>query len=79
MLYQKHPTDSSDESVRVVRFGSKSLSHYQTSYGPTKLEFLGVVTSILDCASFLRGRKFFVVRSPGIENTFPKGFERSNI
>ncbi|MCG8077951.1 MAG: DDE-type integrase/transposase/recombinase, partial [Candidatus Thiodiazotropha taylori] len=60
MLYQKHSTDSGDESVRVVRFGSKSLSHYQTSYGPTKLELLGVVTSILDCASYLRGRKFFV-------------------
>ena len=25
MLYQKDPTDSSDESVRVVHFGSKSL------------------------------------------------------
>ena len=52
--------DSGNETVRVVRFGSKSLSHYQTSYGPTKLELLGVVTSILDCASYLRGRKFFV-------------------
>ena len=60
MLYQKHPSNSGDETVRVVRFGSKSLSHYQTSYGPTKLELLGVVTSILDCASYLRGRKFYV-------------------
>ena len=59
-LYQKHPSDSGNETIRVVRFGSKSLSHYQTSYGPTKLELLGVVTSILDCASYLRGRKFFV-------------------
>ena len=60
MLYQKHPSNSGDETVRVVRFGSKSLSHYQISYGPTKLELLGVVTSILDCASYLRGRKFYV-------------------
>ena len=55
-LYQKHPLDRGNETVRVVRFGSKSLSHYQTSYGPTKVELLGVVTSILDCASYLRGR-----------------------
>lgn len=60
MLYQKHPQTDGDAVVRVVRFGSKALSHYQTSYGPTKLELLGVVTSILDCASYLRGRKFFV-------------------
>ncbi|MES9971177.1 MAG: ribonuclease H family protein, partial [Candidatus Thiodiazotropha sp.] len=56
-LYQKHISDDTGtENLRVVRFGSKSLSHYQTSYGPTKLELLGVVTSILDCASYLRGR-----------------------
>ena len=60
MLYQKHLSNTGEETVRVIRFGSKALSHYQTSYGPTKLELLGVVTSILDCASYLRGRKFFV-------------------
>ena len=48
------------ETSRVVRFGSKSLSNYQRSYGPTKLELLGVVTSVLDCASYLRGCKFYV-------------------
>ena len=46
--------------MRVVRFGSKSLNKYQQSYGPTKLELLGMVTSIIDCASYLRGRHFFV-------------------
>ena len=60
MLYQKNPSNSGNETVCVVRFGSKSLSHYQTSYGPTKLELLGVVTSILDCAPYLRGRKLYV-------------------
>ena len=76
-LYQKHPSDSGNETVRVVRFGSKSLSHYQTSYGPTKLELLGVVTSILDCASYLRGRKFFV--ESGTETTFSEEFEKGNL
>ena len=57
MLYQKHPSNSGDETFCVVRFGSKSLSHY---HGPTKLKLLGVVTSILDCASYLQGRKFYV-------------------
>ena len=56
MLYQMHDADS----PRVVRFGSKGLSKWQQSYGPTKLELLGVVTSILDCASYLRGRHFLV-------------------
>ena len=61
MLYQLHPSKMDDsETPRVVRFGSKSLSNYQRSYGPTKLELLGVVTSVLDCASYLRGRKFYV-------------------
>lgn len=60
MLYQKHPGDNQTETTRVVRFGSKSLSRWQQSYGPTKLELLGMVTSILDCASYLRGRKFIV-------------------
>ena len=46
--------------VFVLSALSQSLSHYQTSYGHTKLELLGVVTRILDCASYLRGRKFFV-------------------
>jgi hypothetical protein len=41
VLYQKHPGNT-----RVVRFGSKALNHWQKSYGPTKLELLGVVTSI---------------------------------
>ena len=56
MIYQIHP----DGVSRVVRFGSKGLSKWQQSYGPTKLELLGLVTSVLDCASYLRGRHFIV-------------------
>lgn len=56
MLYQIHENDS----PKVVRFGSKGLSKWQQSYGPTKLELLGLVTSVLDCASYLRGHHFIV-------------------
>ncbi|XP_062587193.1 uncharacterized protein LOC134248836 [Saccostrea cucullata] len=56
MLYQIHQ----DGTRRVVRFGSKGLNKYQQSYGPTKLELLGMVYSVLDCASYLRGRHFVV-------------------
>ncbi|CAG2237805.1 unnamed protein product [Mytilus edulis] len=59
MLYQKHPSDTG-EQIRVVRFGSKSMNSWQKSYGPTKLELLGDVTSIVDCASYLRGDRFTV-------------------
>lgn len=56
MLYQVHENGNK----RVVRFGSKGLTKWQRSYGPTKLELLGMVTSILDCASYLRGHHFVV-------------------
>ncbi|CAC5380016.1 unnamed protein product [Mytilus coruscus] len=59
MFYQKHPSDTG-EQIRVVRFGSKSLISSQKSYRPTKLELLGVVTSIVDCARYLRGDRFTV-------------------
>lgn len=59
MLYQKQSVEN-EESVRVIRFGSKSLNSWQKSYGPTKLELLGVVTSITDLSSYLRGNKFVV-------------------
>jgi hypothetical protein len=49
MLYQRHPMETNEEVIRVVRFGSKSLSKWQQSYGPTKLDLLGMVTAILDC------------------------------
>ena len=52
MLYQIHE----DGISRVVRFGSKGLSKWQRSYGPTKLELLGMVHAVLDCAPYLRGR-----------------------
>ena len=36
MLYQKHQDESGNFSkIRVVRFGSKALNHWQRSYGPT--------------------------------------------
>lgn len=63
MLYQILPPEYSHEmnsQVRVIRFGSKGLSRWQKSYGPTKLELLGMVTSIMDCAQYLRGHKFYV-------------------
>lgn len=52
MLYQIHEGGSN----RVVRFGSKGLAQWQRSYGPTKLELLGMVTAVLDCAPYIRGR-----------------------
>ncbi|CAG2241590.1 unnamed protein product [Mytilus edulis] len=54
MLYQYQETASDSKEVSVIRFGSKSLSKWQRSYGPTKLELLGMVTAILDCAMYLR-------------------------
>lgn len=50
MLYQLH---NEKDVARVVRFGSKSPSKWQQSYGPTKLELLGMVVSILDCNRFV--------------------------
>ena len=58
MLYQKHTSEYHTENQHVVHFGSNSLSKWQQSYGPTNLELLGMVTSILDCASCLRGQQF---------------------
>lgn len=58
-LYQKH-LENSDEKVRIIRFGSKALTSWQKSYGPTKLELLGVVTSIVENCSYLCGNKFIL-------------------
>ncbi|CAC5388074.1 unnamed protein product [Mytilus coruscus] len=60
VLYQIHTDEHEEDMIRVVRFGSKSLSRWQISYGPTKLELLGMVTAILDCSVYLRGRRFIV-------------------
>ena len=60
MLYQMHSKEDCEDIPRVIRFGSKSLSKWQQSYGPTKLELLGMVVSILDCADYLRGSRFIV-------------------
>jgi hypothetical protein len=59
MLYQLDPNDNT-QKPHIIRFGSKSLSPWQQSYGPTKLELLGMVVSILDCADYLRGNSFVV-------------------
>ena len=59
VLYQKH-LENSDEKVRFIRFGSKTLISWQKSYGPTKLELLGVVTSIVENSSYLRGNTFIL-------------------
>ena len=56
MILQVYP----DGTSQVVRFGSKVLSKSQQLYGPTKLELVGLVTSVLDCSSYLRGRHFTV-------------------
>ena len=53
-------TTEHPKTLRVVRFGSKALNHWQKSYGPTKLELLGVVTSITDCSSYLSSHHFVV-------------------
>ena len=49
-----------NQSPCVVRFGSKGLSRWQQSYGPTKLELLGLVTAVMDCISYVRGRHIVV-------------------
>jgi hypothetical protein len=59
MLYQLHNENGKDVP-QVVRFGSKSLSKWQQSYGPTKLELLGMVVSILHSSDYLRGNRFVV-------------------
>ena len=41
MLYQLDPLDETMKP-KIIRFGSKSLSPWQNSYGPTKLELLGM-------------------------------------
>lgn len=41
-------------------YGSKSLNKWQKSYGPTKLERLGVITAVKDCASYIRGNHVIV-------------------
>ncbi|CAC5426485.1 unnamed protein product [Mytilus coruscus] len=58
VLYQK--MNETDE-ICVIRFGSKALSKWQKSYGPTKLELLGMVTTaVLECSSYLRTKPFVI-------------------
>ena len=66
ILYQLTPEaelpDSVDESgIRVIRYGSKCLKDYQSSYAPTKLELLGLVTAVTDCSGYIRGRQAIVL------------------
>ena len=58
MLYQKHDTNL--KNIHVIRFGSKSLAKWQQSYGPTKLELFGMIASIIDCSTYLRGHRVIV-------------------
>jgi len=66
MLYQIHPENEyppgtpEKERSRVIRFGSRALTRWQRSYGPTKLELLGVLQAVLDCAPYVRGRLFYI-------------------
>jgi hypothetical protein len=57
MLYQLY---DGDNTPHVIRFGSKGLNKWQKSYGPTKLELLGVITAVTDCASYIRGSHMIV-------------------
>lgn len=59
MLYQLDPNDS-EQQPRIIRYGSKALNSWQMSYGPTKLELLGMVVSVMECSDYLRGNKFVV-------------------
>ena len=75
MLYQLDPNDNT-QKPRIIRFGSKSLSPWQQSYGPTKLELLGMVVSILDCADYLRGNSFVVeCDHQGLKPLYQKQFK----
>lgn len=56
MLYQI----SQDGTRHIVLLGSKGLNRYQQSYEPTKLKLLGMIYSVLDCASYFRGCHFVV-------------------
>ena len=59
MLYQIDPDDT-EQKPHIIRYGSKALYTWQTSYGSTKLEFLGMVVGVLECSDYLRGVKFIV-------------------
>ena len=59
VFYQKH-AENLGEKMRVINCGSKSLTHWQKLYGPTKLELLGVITSIVDNSSYLFSNEFIV-------------------
>ena len=53
MLYQIDPDDT-EQKPHIIRYGSKALHTWQTSYGQTKLELLGMVISVLECSNYLR-------------------------
>ena len=59
MLYQINPDDP-EQKPHIIRYGSKALNTWQTSYGPTKLELLGMVVSVLECSDYLRVVTFAV-------------------
>ena len=77
VLYQTYTDEKEEESMRVVRFGSKSLSRWQRSYGPTKLELFGNghcnpgLFSIFTWAQIYRG-----MRPPSPQTFISKTTER---
>lgn len=65
LLYQIPQPDCDEDdafksTLKVIKFRSKGLSKCQRSYGPTKLELLGITTAVLDCSLYLRGRRFVI-------------------
>ena len=58
MLYQLPPVEDGSTTPHVVGYGSKSLSKWQRSYGPTNLELLGMTYAVLESASYIRGTHF---------------------
>ena len=58
--YMLCQTPSHSDDVRVIRFGSKALSRWQKSYGPTKLELHGMVTAVIECSPYLRTKPFIL-------------------
>ena len=59
MLYQID-SDYPEQKPHIIRYGSKALNTWQTSNGPTKLELLGMVVSVLECSDYLRVVTFAV-------------------
>lgn len=58
--YMLHQLYDDDDTPIVIRFGSKGLNKWQKSYGPTKLELLGVITAVTYLASYIKGNHLII-------------------